>query len=97
MKLVLVTCTDGCRPNLEALFERFEIDGYTEIPHVLGRGETGKHFGSRAHPGTASLFLAVLPNERVGMLTRALEAASGQCAVGEGMHVYTLNVEEVVP
>jgi hypothetical protein len=96
MKLMLITCTGGCRPGLEALLERHGVAGYTEIPNVLGRGATGKHFGTRAHPGTASVFFTALPDEKAADVSQALKAAAGACAVGEGMHVYTLTIQEVV-
>jgi hypothetical protein len=96
MKMLMIFCTaPGATPLLE-LLEGMGLRGYTLIPEVFGAGQTGRHMGTRAHPGVSSLVLLTVPEADAGRVLQALEEHRGQCAPGEGFHAVQLAVEKAI-
>lgn len=96
MKMLMIFCTaPGAAPLLE-LLDGMGLHGWTLVPEVFGAGSTGRHMGTRAHPGVSSLVLLTLEEAEADAVLRALEAHRGQCAPGEGFHAVQLPVEKAV-
>jgi len=72
MKLLMIVIDSECREELEVLFKKVGVSGYTEIPEVHGVGETGIRMGSGAFPATSSLFFTVVEAEKVQELKETL-------------------------
>ena len=93
MKLLLIMYRGPSPSPIEALLEAHEGIGYTELAHAHGAGSTGRAEGTRAWPGTASVLLTAVPDERVADLESALRRYRDAAPAGERLHVATLPVE----
>ena len=94
MKLLMIIVDSDCREEVEVLFQRNGVTGYSEIPNAHGVGETGTRMGSRAHPQTSSLFFTVIEPDKVNPLKEALCAYCDTC--DRDMKMVQWGVEEVV-
>ena len=96
MKMLMIFCTaPGASPLLEML-DGMGMRGYTLVPEVFGAGQTGRHMGTRAHPGVSSLVLLTVVEDDAAKVLKALEEHRGHCAPGEGFHAVQLPVETVL-
>jgi nitrogen regulatory protein PII len=96
MKLLLILCSGERLEGLRALLESHGVTGYTEAPEVKGSGATGRHLGTRAFPGTASMIFTAVDPGRAAELIEALRGFAGACGPGEGVKVFTLDAEEAI-
>ncbi len=58
--------------HIEALLDEHEVDHYVVVPRAEGRDTEGHHDGSQVFPGTITLIVARIPDERVGTILEAL-------------------------
>jgi hypothetical protein len=93
MKLLMIIVDSDCREEVEVLFQRNKVTGYSEIPNAHGVGETGVRMGSSAHPKTSSIFFTVVDADDVAPLKEALRAYCDAC--GKHMRMVQWGVEEV--
>jgi nitrogen regulatory protein P-II len=97
MKLVMILVDTDRAPDVERMLDELGLPGYTEIPRVLGRGpETGRKLGTRAFPGSTTLyFTVILPANVAGLADelRRLRAARGPA---EGLRAFTIDTEELL-
>lgn len=94
MKLLMIVVDSKCREELEVLFKKVGVAGYTEIPEVHGVGESGIRMGSGAFPKTSSLFFTIVAPEKVNELKEAVNRFCG--AFDRHMKMVQWGVEEVV-
>jgi len=94
MKLLMIIVDSSCREELEVLFRRNGISGYTEIPGAHGVGDTGTRMGSRAHPKTSSVFFTVVAEDLVSGLKESIYQYCDACE--KHMKIIQWQVEEVV-
>ena len=94
MKLLMIIVESHCREELEVLFKRRGITGYTEIPNTHGVGSSGVRMGSRAHPRTSSIFFTVVEDDQVGELKDTI--CSFCDAQERSMRMIQWTVEDVV-
>lgn len=93
MKLLMIIVDSECREEVEVLFKRNGVTGYSEIPNAHGVGVTGIRMGSGAHPKTSSLFFTILEAEKVAPLKEALCTYCDACE--RHMRMVQWGVEEV--
>ena len=96
MKILLILVDADRAADVERLLESSEVPGYSEFPGVLGRGATGKKLGSRAFPGSSTLYLVALKDGACGGLCDRLEAVRAVKGPEEGLRVYLLDAQEVL-
>ena len=96
MKLVVMIADTAYSTEVEQLLEECGVPGFTEIPSVLGKGTTGKKFGSRAFPGSSSMYLAVLGEECMAPLQDRLKILRDAHGPEGGLKAYTMNTEELL-
>lgn len=96
MKMLLILCSGERIARVRQLIEAQAVQGYTEIPQALGAGLTGRHLGTRAFPGTASLIFTALAAEASAGLIESLRGLAAGCSSGEGVKVFVLDAEEAV-
>ena len=82
--------------DIERLLEECEVPGYSEIPTVLGKGATGRKLGTRAFPGSSSIYLAAVDDTCREPLVQRLENLREEHGEAEGLKVFALNTEEVL-
>ena len=93
MKLLMIIVDSHCREEIEVLFQRNGVTGYSEIPNAHGVGETGVRMGSSAHPKTSSIFFTVVEADQAAPLKKVLSAYCDAC--GRDMRMIQRGVEEV--
>jgi hypothetical protein len=93
MKLLMIIVDTACREEVEVLFQRNKVTGYSEIPNAHGVGATGVRMGSSAHPKTSSIFFTVVEAEQVEPLKKALCTYCDACE--KDMRMIQWGVEEV--
>jgi hypothetical protein len=96
MKLLLLIYSGPTPQRISALLEAHDAPGYTELPNARGAGSTGRMEGSRAWPGTATVFLSVVPAPRVEELRAAMLDYRRTAVEGEHLHVAVMPTEEYV-
>lgn len=94
MKLLMLIYSGPSPQHISALLEAQEAPGYTEFDDVRGAGVSGRIEGSRAWPGSSTVFVSAVPDERVGALREALLAYRTGASAGEHLHVATLPMED---
>lgn len=94
MKLLMLIVPTESRDKIESALQEESVFGYTEVPSVLGNGQTGLRLGSRAFPETSSLILIVLQDEKVDTLIEALKRSCPDCA--GAMHAVIWGVDRML-
>ena len=94
MKLLMIIVDSECREEVEVLFQRNGVTGYSEIPGAHGVGQTGILMCSGAHPKTSSIFFTVVEPDQVVPLKEALCSYCEACE--RNMRMIQWAVEEVV-
>ena len=95
--IALMIFVDADRaPDVEQVLETRDLPGYTEFPNVLGKGQTGRKFGTRAFPGSTSLYFTVLPRVDAPALLDALRDLRARRGATEGLKVYAFTTEELL-
>ncbi len=82
--------------DVERLLEARGLPGYTEIPNVLGKGRTGRKLGTRAFPGSTTLYFTVATRADGEGLVRSLRELRDSRGPAEGLKVYAFNSEELL-
>lgn len=94
MKLLLLMYSGPTPHRISALLEAHDAPGYTEFENGRGAGASGKLSGTRAWPGSATVFLSVVPADRAAPLRSALAEYRANAAEGEHLHVATVPMED---
>lgn len=94
MKMLMLIVPSESRDRIESALTSEEVAGYTEIAGAYGRGMSGLRLGSRAFPGTSSLILTMLEENRVEPLLQALRTTCPECA--GAMHAVVWGVERLM-
>ncbi len=96
MKLLTIFCSGSKVEEVRRLVDSHEVHGYTEIPEVLGSGETGRHLGTRAYPGTSAVILTAVGSDKAEELISSLDELARGCSPEEGIRVLVLPVERMI-
>lgn len=96
MKMLLIFVDADHAPDVAALLETSGVMGWSEIPQVLGKGSTGRKMGTRAFPGSSTLFFAAVPVEEAVRLTAEVRRLMEERGPEEGIRVYALDTVEVL-
>ena len=96
MKLLMIMVDADRREDVEGLLDRYEVSGYSEVPNVLGKGESGRKLGSRAFPGSSTLYFTVVPRDTYEALCGELKTLDAKSARDDGLTAFILNAEKVV-
>lgn len=93
MKMLMIVVDEAKKEELEILLNDAGVDGYTEIPRVMGMGDTGPRLGSRAFPRTSAVIFTVVAAERLRQIRERIEACCGP-DMG-GAHMMAWDVESM--
>ena len=96
MKLLMILVDSNHEEDVERILEEHEVPGYTELPNVFGKGQTGKKEGSRAFPGSSTLFFTVIQEGVCETLCEELKELDEQAGKDEGLRAYIMDAMEVV-
>ena len=95
MKMVLMIVDAGQAEDVKDMLRSCDVPGYSEIPNVLGMGTTGQKLGSRAFPGSSTLFMVGLEQHCVDMLTEKLAALREENGSSERLKAFSFDIQEL--
>ena len=72
------------------------VNGYSVIPSVFGKGETGAHFGNRIFPGENSMIMALISKPEVEPLSQALRTFAAGLRTEEAFKVIVLDADILI-
>ena len=96
MRLLLIVVDSNHKDDVERIMDAQAITGYSEVPTVLGKGETGKKMGSRAFPGSSTLYFTAIMPDQCESLCGELKALRDKAGPEEGLRVFSLDAEMVL-
>lgn len=96
MKLLLIFVDADHARDVEELLDTRGVSGYSTFPNVLGKGQTGRKLGTRAFPGSNSLYFVALPDGDCRGLCEELRTLRDAKGPEEGLKAYTLETMEVL-
>ena len=96
MRLLLIVVDSNHKEDVEKILDAQAIQGYSEVPTVLGKGETGRKMGSRAFPGSSTLYFTAITGDTCEGLCDELKALKDKAGREEGLKVFTLEAEMVL-
>jgi len=79
MRMLMIILNSKVREEMEILLRREGVDGYTEIPDVLGLGTSGARMGSAVHPETSSMIMVLLEELKLEKLLKTIEDYCSEC------------------
>lgn len=92
MKLLLLMYAGESPDRIAALLDRYQVEGYTELPGAHGAGSTGRRLGTRAWPGGNTVFFTIVTTDLEAQVIRAVQEESRQLPEGERLHLAVLPV-----
>ena len=96
MRLLVVVADQDRVGEVTALLDGAGVTGYSLLPTVLGRGETGAHLGSRAFPGENAMVLALVGPVEAAGLTEGLREIKRRFLPGQGLMAFALDAVPLV-
>jgi hypothetical protein len=96
MKLLMIMVDSNHQEDVERILDAHDVPGYTELPNVLGKGVSGRKLGSRAFPGSNTLYFTVIGADTCKTLCAELHALDARCGPEEGLTAFILDAEKVV-
>jgi hypothetical protein len=96
MKMALMIVDAGHANDIQHMLRDCDVPGYSEIPNVLGTGTTGKKLGSRAYPGSSTLFMVALEDHCMAQLTAKLQQLRETHGSSEGLKAFSFDIEELI-
>lgn len=101
MKMLIIVARDSMIGELEELLRDNDIHAYTILSHVLGKGLTGRVYGTFLQPDVNSIIFSVLPAnqaDRAVTAVTALHTARALATHGQPvpLKVFTFPCEEHV-
>ena len=96
MKLLMILVDSNHQAEVETLLEENQVPGFTELPNVLGKGVSGRKFGSRAFPGSNTLLFAAVDGTICQTLCRELKALDERAGPDRGITAFMLDADKVV-
>jgi len=96
MKMVVAVIEQERQAEVAELIQRHAAGGYSVIPSVFGKGETGAHFGNRTFPGENSLIMALVSKAEFEGVSAALRGFAAGLRTEEAFKVIALDADIVV-
>lgn len=99
MKTLIIVARDSMLSELEKLLRDNGISAYTIISNVMGKGVTGRMYGTFLQPDINSIIFSILPSNHAERAVSALMALHKDLAThGQPvpLKVFTLPCEEHV-
>ena len=95
-KLLQIFVDGDHAADVQRLLDASNVPGYSEFPNVLGKGSTGRKLGSRAFPGSSTLYFVGLPDGECHGLCDELRRLRDAKGPEEGLKAYILDTMEVL-
>jgi hypothetical protein len=96
MRLLLIFVDSDHAEDVERILDDYGVQGYSQFPNVLGKGKTGRKLGTRAFPGSSSLFFVAIGDNDCETLCSEFKSLQAAAGPEEGLKAYTLETMEVL-
>ena len=96
MKLLRILVDSENQAEVERLLEEHDVPGFTELPNVLGKGVSGRKFGSRAFPGSNTLYFTAVDGNICQTLCAELKQLDEESGPDGGLSAFMLEADKVV-
>ncbi len=96
MKLLLIFVDADHAKDVERILNDHGAPGYSAFPNVLGKGKTGRKLGTRAFPGSSTLYFVGIGDDGCQGLCDRLRELQQHAGPEEGLTAYTIDAEEVL-
>ncbi len=101
MKMIMIVFRESLEEDIRALLGENEVEAFTEMVDVVGKGEAGAAFHSVSWPGLNNMILVALPEVQANRVVAALKTFHDKQVQRERgakipMRVFTLPCELVV-
>ena len=73
MKTLIIVARDSMLNDLEELLQNNGVKAYTILTNVMGKGVTGRVYGTFLHPSINAIIFAVLPPDQADRAVSALK------------------------
>jgi nitrogen regulatory protein PII len=73
MKTLIIVARDSMLSNLEELLQSNGVTAYTILNNVMGKGVTGRMYGTFLNPDINAIIFAVLPSDQADRAVSALK------------------------
>ena len=93
MKMLMIIIDESKREELQVFLNRSGVQGYTELSHAAGMGESGARLGSRAYPRTSAVVFSVLDEVALERLVAGVGEFCAYC--GEKLRMVTWDVDVI--
>ena len=92
----MIVVDSSHKTDVEKILEDHDVPGFTELPNVLGKGQTGRKAGSRAFPGSSTLYFTAVDEDICKTLCRDLKELNERAGKEEGLFAFALQAETVI-
>ena len=96
MNLLMIMVDSNHQEDVEKILDAHDVSGYTELPNVLGKGKSGRKLGSRAFPGSNTLYFTAVGGNTCETLCADLKALDEKSGPEEGLTAFILDTTLVV-
>jgi len=96
MKLLMIVVDANHKDDVEKILEDHQVPGFTELTNVLGKGQTGRKAGSRAFPGSSTLYFTAVDDTICKTLCTELKDLNERAGKEEGLFAFALQAETVI-
>jgi hypothetical protein len=88
--MLMIIYTGSEPERISALLDEHHAGGYTEFHSARGAGTTGRRDATRAWHGVATLFMTIVPIDRVEEVLVAVRQEARRLLNGERLHAAVL-------
>jgi len=96
MRLLLLIYSGETPERVTALLDRHRVEGYTQLAEARGSGQTGRRLGTRAWPGSNTVFFSIVPADEEPVVVSAIREEARRLPEGERLHVAVMPVAYVI-
>jgi nitrogen regulatory protein PII len=75
MKILIIVCRDSMISDMEQVLQSNGVTAYTIVTNVMGKGVTGRVYGTFLNPDVNAIIFAVLPSDQADKAASALKTA----------------------
>ena len=79
MQMLMIILNSKVREEMEILLQHEGVQGFTEVPDVLGLGTTGARMGSAVHPETSSMIMVLIEKSKLADLLKTINEYCSDC------------------
>ena len=96
MRLLLIIYSGESPERVTELLDHHRVEGYTRLPEARGSGQSGRRLGTRAWPGSSTVFFSIVPAAEEASVVGAIRKQANLLPASERLHVAVMPVDYVV-